>query len=108
MAGWDATGTSDTHGARDARHASTFAGQSVERHLARRMAANVASIEAVPEELLGGLDREWAFVWARKGYDVYACRDEDGVWYLWLESRCVKLGTALARRTPGPGTRQRH
>lgn len=58
----------------------------------RRIAANLASIEAVPEELLGGADREWAVMWARKGYDVYACRGEDGAWHLWLATRCVELG----------------
>ncbi|HEX6797596.1 MAG TPA: hypothetical protein VF116_07775 [Ktedonobacterales bacterium] len=58
----------------------------------RRIAANLASIESVPEDVLGGVDREWALAWARKGYDVYACRDEDGIWYLWLAARCVELG----------------
>lgn len=63
------------------------------RHLEpRRIAANLASIERVPEELLAGVDREWALMWARKGYDVYACRGEDGAWYLWLATRCVELG----------------
>lgn len=58
----------------------------------RRIAANVASIEAVPEELLNGVDRKWALMWARKGYDVCACRGEGGAWYLWLATRCVELG----------------
>ena len=74
----------------------------------RRIAANVASIEGVPEELLGGVDREWAFVWARKGYDVYACRDEEGVWYLWLATRCLELGKARPGSGPLRALPQRH
>ncbi len=108
MAGWDGTGTSITRGARDTRDAAASVRLSVERQSARRMASNVASIEAVPEELLGGIDREWAFAWVRKGYDVYACRDEGGTWYLWLDSRCIELGTTPPGRTPRPRTQQRH
>lgn len=58
-----------------------------------RIASNLASIEAVPEELLGGADREWALMWARKGYDVSACCGEDGTWHLRLATRGVELGT---------------
>ena len=102
MAGWNAN---DTNGTRDTGATARGRGR---RLAPRQIAANVASIETVPEELLGGVDREWAFAWARKGYDVYACRDDDGVWYLWLATRCLRLGTSptAARRTPAIS--QRH
>ena len=103
MAGWNGASTSNTSDAGATARLNTQ-----RRHSARRVAANVASIETVPEELLGGIDRDWAFAWARRGYDVYACRDEDGVWYLWLESRCVRLGATPARRAPRRGHQQRH
>lgn len=86
MAGWDRVDSGNA-GDRNARVPPS------KRHLEpRRIAANLASIEAVPEVLLSGADREWALMWARKGYDVYACRGEDGAWYLWLATRCVELG----------------
>ncbi len=100
--------TSDTSGSGKLIDVGAAARASVREQVARRIATNVASIEAVPEDLLNGVDRDWAFAWARKGYDVYACRDQDGAWYLWLESRCVKLGAAPSSRAPRPGKQQRH
>lgn len=108
MAYWDGTDTSQTSDAGHSADGGARAPSRVERLAPGRIAANVASIEAVPEELLGGMDRDWAFMWARRGYDVYACRDEDGVWYLWLATRCVELGAAPVARETRPGTRQRH
>lgn len=94
MADWDAAHTGGLGSMDDL-------GLSSGRRLGpRRIAANVASIEGVPEELLGGVDREWAFAWARKGYDVYAYRDERGKWYLWLATRCMELGRVRAGAVP--------
>ncbi|HEU5423628.1 MAG TPA: hypothetical protein VFU72_08820 [Nitrolancea sp.] len=59
---------------------------------AEEIAENVASIEAVPQELwASGHDRTFALHWARRGYDCYAYRAVGGIWNLWLEDRRIRL-----------------
>lgn len=70
------------------------------------IAANVASIEAVPQSVWDAMDygednRAWALHWARLGYDVYAYAaagdpDQPPRWNLWCHDRRIELGRGRA------------
>lgn len=63
----------------------------------------IASIESVPYELLGWVDRWFLLYWARKGYPVYAYRAPSGRWNLWLDYWRVELPLPDHLRLLSPG-----
>jgi hypothetical protein len=62
----------------------------------------LASIEAVPYNLLGWAERCFLLHWVRRGYPVYAYRAPTGHWNLWLDTWRVPLPLPLHLRLAQP------
>lgn len=74
-----------------------------QRHQGGIIGQRLASIDAVPYELLGWADRWFLLYWARKGYPVYAYRAPTGRWNLWLDYWRVELPLPEHLRLLSPG-----
>lgn len=62
-----------------------------QRHLDGIIGQRLASIEAVPYDVLEWSDRRFLLHWIRRGYPVYAYRAPTGHWNLWLDYWRVAL-----------------
>jgi hypothetical protein len=70
------------------------------------VARRTASIEAVPESVLGGFDRAFLLHWARRGYTVYAYKAPAGQWNLWFETWRLELPLPAHLASPAPSGSQ--